>query len=211
MNPEELLKKGITELGFTCSEEQIQAFMTFLRELKKWNRTYNLTAITSDNDIIMKHFLDSLLFLNVFPSHVHKVADAGTGAGFPGVPIKLIRPDIDCILIESSRKKTAFLKHLVRVLGLSGVSILQKRIEDLGEDFEKGFDVVVSRATFRVKDFLKKACPYVKDDGILVLSKGRKVSEEIKGLEKKDIERRSIALPLSNIQRNFIIIKCNHR
>jgi len=226
-NPEGLLKEGLAELGFSYSEEQVKAFMSFLSELKKWNRVYNLTALKADEDIIIKHFLDSILYLKVIPSpHSSplrvedsprrregkdeglKLADVGTGAGFPAIPIKIIRPVIDITLIESSRKKTAFLRHIIRVLKLNGVSILNKRIEDLGEDYEKTYDVIVSRATFKVKDFIKVASPYIKENGRLVLSKGPKITGEIKDLKQEGVTKKTVRLPFINNERTLLVIKC---
>ncbi|MEE8329590.1 MAG: 16S rRNA (guanine(527)-N(7))-methyltransferase RsmG [Thermodesulfovibrionia bacterium] len=220
MNAKELLAKGLNELGFACSGEQLNAFMTFLFELKKWNRAYNLTALKTDKDIIIKHFLDSILYLKVISINTVrktappvlspgiKLADMGTGAGFPAIPIKIISPATDITLVESSRKKTAFLRHIIRVLKLEEVNILNKRVEDLGEDHEKTYDVIVSRATFKVKDFMKKACPYVKENGRLILSKGPKSIEEIKGLKKEGIIKKIIRLPFINIERTLLVIKC---
>lgn len=217
MNPEELLKTGLNEIGFSYSKEQINAFITFLSELKKWNRAYNLTALKTDEDIIIKHFLDSLLYLKALEVHPIrkqknsngvKIADVGTGAGFPGIPIKIIKPEIDITLIEPSRKKTAFLRHIIRVLKLKGISLLDKRIEALGKNYENTYGVIVSRATFKVKDFMKKACPYAKENGSLVLSKGPKVSEEIKELKNKSVIKKIIRLPFINTKRNLLIIRC---
>ncbi len=217
MNPEELLKTGLNEIGFSYSKEQINAFITFLSELKKWNRAYNLTALKTDEDIIIKHFLDSLLYLKALEVHPIrkqknsngvKIADAGTGAGFPGIPIKIIKPEIDITLIEPSRKKTAFLRHIIRVLKLKGISLLDKRIEALGKNYENTYGVIVSRATFKVKDFMKKACPYAKENGILVLSKGPRVFEEIKELKNKSVIKKIIRLPFINTERNLLIIRC---
>ncbi len=222
MTPEELLKKGLNQIGFSYSEGQINAFMTFLFELKKWNRAYNLTALKSDKDIIIKHFLDSALYLKAIPERpVGKreqglfadginslnVADVGTGAGFPGIPMKIMRPDLDITLIEPSRKKTAFLRHIIRVLKLDGISIIDKRIEALGKTHKKTYDVIVSRATFKIKDFIKIACPCVKEKGRLVLSKGPRFSKEIKGLKNKSLVKKIVKLPYTGSERNLIIFE----
>src|SRR4030066_1857491 len=112
MKSEELLKKGLKEMVIQYSDEQIRSFMTFLSELKKWNRAYNLTGLKTDEDIIIKHFLDSLLYLKALPDGPLKVADIGSGAGFPGIPVKIMRPEIGMYLIEPTGKKTAFLGHI---------------------------------------------------------------------------------------------------
>ena len=220
MTSKQLLKEGLNQIGFSYSEEQIKAFMTFLSELKKWNRAYNLTGLKSDTDIIIKHFLDSLLYLKVIPVYpvrkqknstvvnALKIADAGTGAGFPGIPIKIMRPEIDVTLIEPSKKKTVFLRHILRVLSLNGVKVLDERVENLGRKYEKTYDVIVSRATFKIEDFIKKTCPYVKENGVLVLSKGPKVFEEIKELKDKGVIKKITRLSLMNNERNLLVIKC---
>jgi 16S rRNA (guanine527-N7)-methyltransferase len=214
MNAEELLKKGLIELCIPCSEEQVSAFMTCLSELKKWNRAYNLTALKKDDDIIIKHFLDSLLYLKAIPSGPLKLADAGAGAGFPGIPLKIVRPEIEIALIESSRKKTAFLRHITRMLRLTGADVIEQRLELLGKGYEKSFDVIVSRATFDIADFLKKACPYVKDSGRLILNKGPRFSEEMKEMEQARYEKymvdkvMTVSLPFANAQRNLIVLSC---
>lgn len=220
MTPEELLKKGLNELGFLHSEDQIDTFMTFLHELKKWNRVYSLTALKTDEDIIIKHFLDSILYLKaISPSPLRgegwgeglKIADAGTGAGFPGIPIKIIKPELDMTLIESSRKKSVFLRHIIRILKLNGISVLNSRIETIGKNYEKTYDVIVSRATFKIRDFLKKACPYIKEDGWLVLSKGPKVSEEINFLNKlyrQSVKKEVVTLPFIKAKRTLLMLQC---
>ncbi len=220
MTSKQLLKEGLNQIGFSYSEEQIKAFMTFLSELKKWNRAYNLTGLKSDKDIIIKHFLDSLLYLKVIPVYLVrkqtkstvvnalKIADAGTGAGFPGIPIKIMRPEIDITLIEPSKKKTVFLRHILRVLSLNRVKVLDERVENLGRKYEKTYDVIVSRATFKIEDFIKKTCSYVKENGVLVLSKGPKVFEEIKELKDKGVIKEITRFSLMNNERNLLIFKC---
>ena len=113
METRQLLKSGLAELGLPSSDEQINAFMTYLSELKKWNRAYNLTGLAKDEDIVIKHFLDSLLYLKAIPQGALHIADVGTGAGFPGIPITIIRPETEMHLIEPSGKKAVFLRHII--------------------------------------------------------------------------------------------------
>lgn len=219
MNPEELLRKGLNELGFTCSAEQVNAFIIYLSELKKWNRVYSLTALKTDEDIIIKHFLDSLLYLKAMPARVKKIADIGSGAGFPGMPIKIIKPELEMTLIDSSRKKTAFLRHIIRVLRLTGISVLNNRIETMGKGFEKVFDVIVSRAAFKIKDFHRKACPFIKDNGRLLLSTGPNVPAEIRELKDKGVIENILKVPLLietdttffSAVRNLLVLKCRNK
>jgi 16S rRNA (guanine527-N7)-methyltransferase len=211
---EELLKNGFKELQVSCSEAQIKSFLTLLSELKKWNRAYNLTGLKTDRDIIIKHFLDSLLYIRAIPAEVQKLADVGSGAGFPGLPLKIMMPEMEMSLIESSRKKTAFLRHITRMLKLEGVEILEKRIEDLDSKYKKSFDVVVSRATFSIVEFIELACPYVNDRGMLILNKGPKLEEELKDLQKSSSKKAScreimhLELPIIMDKRNLVVLEC---
>jgi 16S rRNA (guanine527-N7)-methyltransferase len=205
--PEELLKDGLIELGFTPSEEQINAFMTYLSELKKWNKAYNLTGLKNDEDIVIKHFLDSLLYLKVMPDGEIKVADVGSGAGFPGIPIKIIRPEIEMYLIEPSGKKFAFLRHIMGKLQLKNIGVIEKRIEEIkvNQEIPVSVDVAVTRALFTVKDFIKKASHIVKQ-GMLILNKGPKVKEEIKIIKDLKYEIITVKLPFSDIKRYIVIV-----
>ena len=214
MTSDNLLKNGLNELGLACSESQIQSFMIYLSELKKWNKAYNITALKTDEEIIIKHFLDSLLYLKAMPQGNIKLADIGTGGGFPGIPMKIMRPEIGLTLIEPSRKKASFLRNIVRTTGLSEISVLQKRIEQLGEDFNNCFDLIVSRATFGIKEFLDMACPFLNDAGRLVISKGPKAEDELRQIStaKSSISPVEnvllLKLPYSDAERHIIILKC---
>jgi len=212
MNTEKLLIQGLKELNIVCSSEQISAFMTYLSELKKWNRAYNLTSLKKDEDIIIKHFLDSLLYLKAFPEGKLRLIDAGTGAGFPGIPIRIVRPELNITLIESSRKKTAFLRHIARSLNLSGLEVLEQRLEHLGKEHERVYDLIVSRATFSISAFLKMACRYAKEGGRLVLNKGPKLSEEMKraGVDEAVREVLSLRLPIIHDERNLVVLECRN-
>ena len=211
MKNEELLKKGLDEAGISCSESQLGDFMVFLKELKKWNRTYNLSALKTDNDIIIKHFIDSLLYLKAVPDRPVRIADVGAGAGFPGIPIKIVRPEINMTLIEPTRKKASFQRHMIRVLGLSGINVMEMRVEEIGED-EAPFDIIVSRATFSLEEFIKMACPYINEDGLLIVSKGPMVLEELKeeGSPMRNAVKEVIqlSLPLTDAKRNLVVLKC---
>lgn len=207
MEIEELLSNGLIASGFNPSEQQINAFTTYLSELKKWNRVYNLTGLRKDEDIIIKHFLDSLLYLKAMPAGKTEVADIGSGAGFPGIPIKIVRPEIDLYLIEPSEKKCAFLRNIIRQLNLKKIEVIEKRVEDA-----KGLvavDIALTRALFTIKEFIRKASPIVREGGILILNKGPKVGEELKNLKDIGYDLLTVALPLSGIKRHLIIVRIN--
>ena len=204
----ELLKDGLRELGLIPRDDQLNAFATFLSELKRWNKAYNLTGLKRDEDIVIKHFLDSLLYLKAMPPGEIKVADIGSGAGFPGIPMKIVRPEIEVYLIEPSRKKSAFLRHILRQLHLKKIEVIEKRIEEIrvGQDLSSPVDIAVSRALFNIQEFTGKASHIIKKDGILLLNKGPKVKEELKELKDLRYELLTIHLPLTQIIRYIIAV-----
>lgn len=206
ITPETLIVKGLNELAIAYSHGQINSFLTYLTELKKWNKAYNLTSLKTDEDIIIKHFLDSLLYLKAMPDGEISVMDVGSGAGFPGIPIKILRSEIMMYLVESSRKKAVFLRHVIKALGLDSIEVVEKRVEDL-ESMD--VDVAVTRALFDIRDFCKKASPVLEKGGILILSKGPKVNEELKAVEKKGLNCKitAVKLPLTDIKRFMVVIK----
>lgn len=199
----ELLLRGLESLGVCPNREQTGSFMAYLDELKRWNRAYSLTGLKTDEEIIVKHFLDSCLYLEVLGPSISSLADVGSGAGFPGIPVKIMMPEAEVCLIEPSRKKSAFLRHIIRTLGLKGVTVTEERIEGV-----KGMEVdaALTRALFRVEDFVRKAAHIVRENGLFVLSKGPKVREELKGSDLR-YDLRVMPLPLSDIKRYFVIIR----
>jgi 16S rRNA (guanine527-N7)-methyltransferase len=207
-NPDELIKDGLIELGLIPSMNRINAFTTYLYELKKWNKAYNLTGLKKDEDIIIKHFIDSLLYLKVMPEGKIKVADIGSGAGFPGIPLKIIRPDTEMYLIEPSAKKSAFLGHMIRQLQMTEIKVIEKSVEEIrvNQELSVPVNVAVTRALFSIKDFIKKASHIVKQNGILILSKGPKAREEIKMLKDIKYQILTLGLPLSGIKRYVIVV-----
>jgi 16S rRNA (guanine527-N7)-methyltransferase len=215
MRHEGLLLKGAKELGIDLTEKKLSLFSIYLRDLKKWNRVYNLTAIKDNEGIILKHFIDSLAYLKVIPIRKGlRIIDVGTGAGFPGLPLKICFPEIDLTLVDSSIKKTLFLKHICRALGMVDPDIIQKRFEDLEKDFSSSFDILLTRALYKIKDLLKYGFPLLKSGGFIIVSKGPAFEKEIREAEKKMAEMGaklkdiiSLTLPVSNLKRNLIVIE----
>jgi len=202
----DLLKAGIEEIGFGCSEKQVDAFITYLEELKKWNKAYNLTGLKTDRDIIIKHFLDSLLFAHALPPEALTLADIGSGAGFPGIPIKIMFPDLSVFLIEPTRKKALFLQHVCSRLGLKNMEIINNRIEEV-----KGLtvDVAVTRALFSIREFIEKTKDILNKKGILILSKGPGLDKELAELPGQGltrISRKDLSLPFGDVIRHIVIV-----
>ncbi len=202
--PAELLRKGISALGLRHTEKEITAFLIYLEELKKWNRAYNLTGLKKDDEIVVKHFLDSLLFYKVFPEGIKKAADIGSGAGFPGIPIKIVNPGLKLFLVEPAKKKTIFLRHICSKLGLTDTEVIDARIEDI-EGLQ--VDTAMTRALFSIDAFLQKARGILNDRGVLILNKGPKVKEELKGLDLKNITVTDLTLPFQKITRHLVVVR----
>lgn len=200
----QLLINGLSELNIEPKEEVIEKFIIFLHELKKWNRVYNLTAITKDDDIIIKHFLDSLLFLRFIPVGCWDVCDIGSGAGFPGFPLAFIRHELNITLLEPSNKKAAFSRHIKRKLSLNNIQILESRVEDIKDIF---FDIAVTRALFSVSELIAKAQHIIKENGFFIMNKGPALIDEIKEIT-ADIKLEIVPaiLPLTSIKRNIVKI-----
>ncbi len=166
--------------------EKLEKFTIFQNMLLEYNRRYNLTAITDGNEILYKHFLDSVMGEGLFPEE-SSVAEVGSGAGFPSVPLKIIREDLSFTLIESTRKKCDFLSAVVDKLDLKGVKILNVRAEDAGrgEETREKFDVCCARAVARLNTLAEYCMPLVKKGGKFIAYKGRaeeEVSEAVKAI-----------------------------
>jgi 16S rRNA (guanine527-N7)-methyltransferase len=192
-------------MSLTCSTEQIHLLMAYLTELKKWNRAYNLTSLNTDEDIIVNHFLDSLLYLKAIPEGHVSIADVGSGAGFPGIPIRMFRSESGMYLLEPSRKKASFLRHIVKLLGLYGVEVIEERVEDIGY---LGVDVALTRALFSIKEFVRKVSHLVRDDGRMVLSKGPMVYEELGEIGEENLfyEVCYMNLPVTGATRYLVMV-----
>ena len=185
LTTEDLLQQHFTAAGRPLDEARHQRFLTYLRELQHWNRTMSLTSISDDVGIIRKHFLGSLDFLQTFvPSPGLPLLDVGTGAGFPGLPLKLWQPELAVDLVESSQRKSVFLRHLCHALGLADVRCLITRLETLAqkEAMHGRYAVIVSRGVGGLQRWLPAALTMLQIGGRLVLEKGPTAVEEVHSL-----------------------------
>ncbi|MBN2503005.1 MAG: 16S rRNA (guanine(527)-N(7))-methyltransferase RsmG [Anaerolineales bacterium] len=182
-----LIQESQDVLDLKISSAQLEMFQKYHAELVEWNEQMNLTAIRDPEGIRVKHFLDSLSCLQAMRNTpLKRLVDVGTGAGFPGIPIKLLYPEIHLTLVESIAKKTAFLEHIVQVLGLKGVEVLQTRAETLGQDaaHRESYDWAVARAVAPLPVLMEYLLPLVKIGGKMLAQKGESGPAEAHRAEK---------------------------
>jgi 16S rRNA (guanine527-N7)-methyltransferase len=173
--------EGLYKLGLELTEQQSKQFLRYQQELLDWNTRMNLTSITNVEDILIKHFLDSLSLLIVFDAPEASILDIGAGAGFPGLAIKIIRPQWPVLLLEATGKKVAFLHHLIETLQLKNVVALHGRAEELGHEakYRASFDVVTARAVASLPKLLEYAAPFCRVGGQIILPKKGDLTEEL--------------------------------
>ena len=168
--PMELLAQSAPELGLSLDDAQLEQFEIYHRELADWNTRMNLTSVIDYTEVQVKHFLDSLTVLPALGTPLAagtRIADVGAGAGFPGLPLKLVCPDISLTLVESTGKKAVFLRHVVETLALSGVEVLTGRAEELGRspELRAAFDVTLARGLARLPTLLEYTLPFTRLGG----------------------------------------------
>lgn len=174
-----LIKNYFEKYKININEKQINNFVKFFEFLISENEKFNLTAITEPNEVIIKHFIDSILPLNDLPKGA-KVIDVGTGGGFPGVPLKIMREDIEIVLLDSLQKRVKFLEEVKSLLGLEKTTCVHARAEDYVKLTREKFDVALSRAVASTPTLSEYLLPYVKVGGCAIMYKGSRAQEEIK-------------------------------
>ena len=209
--------KQLDLLGVQLKEEQQEQFFHFYELLVEWNKVMNLTGITDYEEVNEKHFVDSLALAKVMDlRRVDRIIDVGTGAGFPGIPLKIVFPHLEVVLLDSLRKRVHFLDEVIQKLGLQKISTLHGRAEDYARmpEYREKFDLCVSRAVANLASLSEYCLPYVKVGGEFISYKSGDVETEISDGEKaikilggKIDQVEKFKLPGTDIQRSFVRIK----
>lgn len=180
------LKEGLEHYGIALSEDQLHQFMIYYQNLISWNKVMNLTAITEISDVIHKHFLDSLSITEVFPPEtLHnggKLIDVGTGAGFPGIPLAIVFPELEITLLDSLQKRVNFLNDTIEKTGLTNITAIHSRAEEAGRNkkYREIYDYTVSRAVANLSVLTEYCLPFTKQGGYFIAYKSGNAEEEIR-------------------------------
>ena len=177
---EELLKSGFEEMGLACDEQCLSRYRTYFENLEETNKVMNLTAISGEEDVARLHFLDCAAVLKMEDFTGKRVIDVGTGAGFPGLAMKIACPEMELTLLDSLDKRINFLKDTCAKTGIDDVTCIHARAEEIPEGYRESFDFAVSRAVARLNLLCELCLPYVKKGGAFIAMKGQEMDVEIK-------------------------------
>ena len=217
---ENILIDGARRMGINLHEEQIKKFSRYLELLVQWNQKINLTSLKTPQEIIIKHFLDSISCIQTINRYINiegtSIVDVGTGAGFPGIPVKIVCPSVSLSLLEARKKKTLFLEKIIEEMNFQQVEILNGRAEVFGKrpDYREKFDIALSRAVAILNTLSEYCLPLVRVGGLFVAQKGISYKEEIDkalktipllGGELIGVE--NIRIPFINQERYLLVIK----
>ena len=210
------IKDRFFQAGFFITDAQANQFLSYYELLIETNKVMNLTAITQFEEVLDKHFLDSVMILKYQNMEKKKLIDVGTGAGFPGIPLKIMCPSCSVTLLDSLRKRLSFLEQVVEALGISEIEIVHARAEDGGRNprFREQYDLAVSRAVANLSTLSEYCLPFVRQGGYFISYKSGKVEEEIEkgkrafgflgaSLEKKE----KFLIPGTDLERTFLFLK----
>ena len=214
---QDYIKEVFEKAGISLTDRQLWQFERYYELLIQKNEVMNLTAITEFPDVVQKHFLDSLMIRTLFePAEGEYWLDLGTGAGFPGIPLKIVYPELRLVLLDSLNKRIKFLQEVIAELGLEHITAIHGRAEELAkkEEYREKFDCCVSRAVANLASLSEYCLPFVRVGGCFVPYKSEKIQEEIKGAEKavrilggKIEEQKEFMLPGSDIYRCLLYIR----
>lgn len=212
-----IFETKLNELGITLTPTQKQQFNQYYELLIEWNKVMNLTGITDYDEVNEKHFIDSVSLVKAIDiNQVKKVIDIGTGAGFPGIPLKIVFPHLNIVLLDSLNKRINFLNQVIHELGLTDITTIHGRAEDYAKQkqYREQFDLCVSRAVANLTTLSEYCIPYVKVGGMFIPYKSGEIDEEVQQSEKaihllggKTEQIIKFQLPGSEIHRSFTIIK----
>ena len=208
------LKNLCKKIDVELDDDQTKQFLLYKKELIEWNEKINLTAITDEDEIILKHFVDSLTIVK-YINDGDRLIDVGTGAGFPGIPLKIVKPNTEVILLDSLNKRLLFLEDIIKKNSLQNISCIHGRAENVSREtfYRESFDVATARAVANMSTLVELCLPFVKVGGIFVCMKGNNIDElndaknaiKILGGEVEKVD--NLFLPDSDIERNIIIIR----
>lgn len=216
---ERLMREELSEFSIELSELQLHQLYQYFELLVEWNKVMNLTTITEMEDVVTKHFVDSLSLVKVLPdlkSEQVQILDMGTGAGFPGIPLKIVFPELEITLLDSLNKRINFLNEVIEQLGLKKIKAVHGRAEDYGRnrEYREKYDYCVSRAVANLSTLSEYCMPYVKIGGAFIPYKSGKIEEELnqaKGAVKllggKIEEVITFMLPKTDVERSFIVVR----
>lgn len=217
MDSKTILYEGSKELGLNLNDIQISQLLNYKEILIEWNKKINLTAIVKEEDILIKHFLDSLscVKLSHFKNNI-KIIDVGTGAGFPGIPIHIYYPNIKITLLDSLQKRINFLQEVYKSINLENIQFVHGRAEDYGSNgnYREKYDIAVARAVAELRVLSEYCLPFVKVGGYFICQKGPNVEGELEKSEKalsilggEVVEKIDVKLPFRDIHHNIVVIK----
>jgi len=210
----ELFIEELQKINIEVTDRQLEDLKIYKEMLIEYNKKFNLTALKTDEEIYLKHFYDSLTIIKTTDLDEYlNVLDIGTGAGFPGLVLKIFFPKLKIVLLDSNNKKITFLKEVIKRLGLESIECIHGRAEELNDNYREYFDVVTSRAVASLRVLSELALPYAKVNGLFIAMKANALEEireaetTIKKLNSKIIKKEKFLLPIEKSARNIIVIE----